>query len=49
MKAETQNGVLRRRVERSGSIDDADLKEAVELVLEGGKQAFELRKLKYGI
>ena len=49
MKAETQNGGLRGRVERSGSIDDPDLKEAVELVLEGGKQAFELRKLKYGI
>jgi ABC-type cobalamin/Fe3+-siderophores transport system ATPase subunit len=49
MKAETQNGGLRGRVERSGSIDDPDLREAVELVLEGGKQAFELRRLKYGI
>jgi hypothetical protein len=48
MKAETQNGGLRGNVERSGSIDDPDLREAVELVLEGGKQAFELRKLKYG-
>lgn len=48
MKAEAQNGGLRGKVERSGSIDDPDLREAVELVLEGGKQAFELRKLKYG-
>jgi hypothetical protein len=49
IKAETENGGLRGKVERSGSIDDPDLREAVELVLEGGKQAFELRKLKYGI
>lgn len=31
-----------------GSIDDSRLKEPVERILEGGKQAFELRKIKYG-
>ena len=31
-----------------GSIDDTRLKEPVERILEGGKQAFELRKMKYG-
>lgn len=33
---------------KKGSIDDYLLKEPVERILEGGKQAFELRKMKYG-
>jgi len=33
---------------KKGSIDDVSLKEPVEKILEGGRQAFELRKMKYG-
>ena len=34
--------------ENTGSIDSFDLKEKVEEILEGGKRAFEIRRLKYG-
>jgi len=33
--------------EHIGSIDNANLKPMVEMILEGGKQAFEMRRLKY--
>jgi hypothetical protein len=35
-------------VEHTGSIDVETVRELVEEVLEGGKAAFELRRLKYG-
>lgn len=35
-------------VETSGSIDNPELKEPVARTLEGGKEAFELRRMKYG-
>ena len=35
-------------VERMGSIDFKPVCEMVEELLEGGKQAFEMRRLKYG-
>jgi len=34
--------------EHVGSIDDQSVRELVEEVLEGGKEAFEMRRLKYG-
>ena len=34
--------------ERMGSIDSEPVREMVEELLEGGKQAFEMRRLKYG-
>lgn len=34
--------------DNTGSIDSQDLKEKVEDILEGGKKAFEIRRLKYG-
>jgi len=34
--------------ESSGSIDDKAVKEAVERIIEGGKDVFLLRKEKYG-
>ncbi|ADG81944.1 TrlF family AAA-like ATPase [Thermincola potens] len=36
------------QVSITGSIDDNQIKEPVEQILEGGKQAFQLRKQKYG-
>lgn len=36
------------RIERSGSIDDRQIQGLVKIVLEGGEQAFEMRKAKYG-
>ncbi len=44
LSASDKNGY----VENNGSIDDERLREPVEKILEGGKQAFELRKIKYG-
>jgi hypothetical protein len=35
-------------VEHMGSIDDRPVRELVEEILEGGKDAFEMRRLKYG-
>ena len=35
-------------VEHMGSIDDKPVRELVEEILEGGKNAFEMRRLKYG-
>ena len=34
--------------EHMGSIDDRAVRELVEEILEGGKEAFEMRRLKYG-
>ena len=36
------------KTEHAGSIDDQTVRSLVEEVLEGGKQAFETRRLKYG-
>jgi len=33
--------------EHIGSIDNPNLKPMVEMILEGGRQAFEMRRLKY--
>jgi chromosome segregation protein len=35
-------------VEQSDSIDNSDVQEAVKKILEGGKEAFERRREKYG-
>jgi len=36
------------KIERVGSIDCAQIRDAITSVMEGGKKAFELRRLKYG-
>jgi hypothetical protein len=36
------------RVALGGSIDSARVRELVEEILEGGREAFEMRRLKYG-
>ena len=36
-------------IEERGSIDDADVREPVENILEGGRDAFRIRQQKYGI
>ncbi len=38
----------RGKEEASGSIDDLNIREAVERILEGGRSAFIMRKEKYG-
>jgi hypothetical protein len=43
LKADSENGW----VELSGSIDDPEIREPVEIILEGGKDAFLMRQLKY--
>ncbi len=45
---EAGRGKAEIRPEHIGSIDDAAVRELVEEILEGGKEAFEMRRLKYG-
>ncbi|NCQ34519.1 phosphoesterase, partial [bacterium] len=45
---EAGEGKARMPVEHMGSIDADPVRELVEEVLEGGKDAFEMRRLKYG-
>lgn len=46
LEADEDNAYLKD--ENVGSIDSPDLREKVEDILEGGKRAFEIRRLKYG-
>lgn len=48
LAAEQEGDRLRAHVAQRGSIDDADLHGPLEDVLEGGREAFERRKQKYG-
>jgi len=48
LAAEQKGDRLRAHVAQRGSIDDADLHGPLEDVLEGGREAFERRKQKYG-
>jgi hypothetical protein len=43
-----QEGKARMLKEHMGSIDNRSVRELVEEVLEGGREAFEMRRLKYG-
>lgn len=43
-----QDGKVRMPKEHMGSIDAQSVRELVEEVLEGGREAFEMRRLKYG-
>ena len=45
---EAQSGHAEIKTEHMGSIDGPDVRALVEDVLEGGKEAFETRRLKYG-
>jgi DNA repair ATPase RecN len=45
---ESSSGQVRIAQEHMGSIDDPCVRQLVEEVLEGGRTAFELRRLKYG-
>jgi dephospho-CoA kinase len=45
---EASQGKARLPQEHMGSIDSRPVRELVEEVLEGGKGAFEMRRLKYG-
>ena len=45
---EADGGHARIRPEHVGSIDDRPVRELVEEILEGGKEAFERRRRKYG-
>jgi hypothetical protein len=45
---EAHDGRSRIRLEHRGSIDSGPVRELVEEILEGGKTAFETRRLKYG-
>ncbi|GIW94561.1 MAG: phosphoesterase [Pirellulaceae bacterium] len=45
---EAEGGRAEIRREHMGSIDTGSIRELVEEVLEGGKDAFEMRRLKYG-
>ncbi|MBS0204757.1 MAG: phosphoesterase [Planctomycetes bacterium] len=45
---EASSGQVRIAKEHMGSIDDPNVRRLVEEVLEGGRTAFELRRLKYG-
>lgn len=45
---ESSSGQVRIAKEHMGSIDDPCVRQLVEEVLEGGRTAFELRRLKYG-
>jgi hypothetical protein len=44
---ERQGGPIRGEVRARGSIDALDVRQAAELILEGGHEAFELRRKKY--
>jgi len=48
LTAARRGAELRCQVLASGFIDDPAVKEQVETILEGGRAAFELRRLKYG-
>ena len=45
---EAEQGRAAIRREHMGSLDDKTVRELVEEILEGGKEAFETRRLKYG-
>ena len=45
---ETREGNARIGPQHMGSIDERPVRELVEEILEGGKTAFEMRRLKYG-
>ena len=45
--AEAEGGQARNPREHLGSIDRKEVRELVEEILEGGKEAFEMRRLKY--
>jgi hypothetical protein len=45
---EADGGRARIAPEHAGSIDSRTVRELVEEILEGGKEAFEMRRLKYG-
>lgn len=45
---EAEQGKARLPKEHMGSIDSSSVREMVEEILEGGKDAFEMRRLKYG-
>jgi predicted ATPase len=50
LSTEVQQGTIQGRIcpEHMGSIDARPVRELVEEILEGGKMAFEMRRLKYG-
>jgi ABC-type lipoprotein export system ATPase subunit len=48
LKAESDGDVVRAKVDKEGSIDDERIHGPLEAVLEGGREAFQLRKEKYG-
>ena len=45
---EAEHGHARMAPEHMGSIDSKPVRELVEEILEGGKEAFEMRRRKYG-
>jgi len=45
---EAERGHARIALEHMGSIDSRPVRELVEEILEGGKEAFEMRRRKYG-
>ena len=45
---EVEDGQARIAPEHQGSIDETPVRELVGQILEGGKDAFEMRRLKYG-
>lgn len=45
---DAQGGSVHVKAEHTGSIDSKPVRELVEEILEGGKDAFEMRRLKYG-
>ena len=46
LSADAEHGYIDKG--HSGSIDDKSVRKPVETILEGGREAFELRKEKYG-
>ena len=45
---EAERGHARMAPEHMGSLDSQPVRELVEEILEGGKEAFEMRRRKYG-
>ena len=45
---EAEHGSAKIKPEHLGSLDSRPIRELVEELLEGGKEAFEMRRLKYG-
>jgi hypothetical protein len=47
LDAEERGGTVSSLIRAQGSIDSEDVREAAEHILEGGREAFELRQAKY--